>query len=125
MDSSRPDVQTGPVTFDLDAARQRMDGMDSLVQAMLGFFVQEVPALVEEADRAILDGEAAAVVRPVHTIKTHCMNFGIWPCAENAREVEASAKEGNIAGVREVWPDVKCCLDEAIAVIKRDHLAAG
>ena len=124
MNSNLPELQKGPVTFDLDAARRRMDGEDSLVQAMLGFFVQEVPVLIESVESALERGDTEQVVRPVHTIKTHCMNFGISPCAENAKEVEACAKEGNCEAVRRVWPDVRTCLDEALDTIKRDHLTA-
>ena len=113
----------GPITFDLDAAKARMDGQDSLVRAMLGFFVQELPPLMAEVDQAAEAGDAAAAVRPAHTIKTHCLNFGVEPCAGNAKQIELSGKEGDAAAIREAWPSVRRQLAEAVRVVETEMLA--
>lgn len=116
--------ESGPITFDLDSARRRMDHDESLLKAMLGFFTGEVPTLVAQVDEAVGNGNVEAAARPIHTIKTHCANFGVSPCHPNIVKLETFAKGGDLVTVRRVWPEVRQGLMDAVHIVDTEFLTS-
>ena len=114
-----PTVVTAPLTFDLEGAQARMDGNAALLNAMLDFFLSEVPPLIEQLDDAVERGVCDSAVRPAHTLKGQCLNFGVQPCSALLQSLEMTAKSGDTSSLRRCWPAVRDRVQEALAWVEK------
>jgi CheY-like chemotaxis protein/HPt (histidine-containing phosphotransfer) domain-containing protein len=103
---ARPPAGTTPL-LDRSAALRLMADDESLLREIAGLFVEDCPRQLEELGSAIERGDAAVARRVAHTIKGAVGNFGARGVAELANRIEALAKDGALAGVRELFPDLR------------------
>jgi CheY-like chemotaxis protein/HPt (histidine-containing phosphotransfer) domain-containing protein len=96
-----PDGQAGGAIDEgtLRSFAQAMGEDDpGFVQEMIDQFLSDAPGLVS-AMRAGLDaGDAEAVRRAAHTLKSNASTFGAHGLAERSAALEAAAKTGDLAG---------------------------
>lgn len=60
---------------------------------ILGYFNEDGVKSVAEIEAAMRAGDAAALVRPAHTLKGESRQFGAEPLAECAEAIEAIARQ--------------------------------
>ena len=73
-------------------------GDDDFVQELAAAFLEEAPQLMVALRAAVRAGDAEALRRAAHTLKTNAMTFGVSGLADAARELESAAREAVGAG---------------------------
>ncbi len=90
----------------LDMASGDAGFVDELVDA----FLSDVPRELDTVRSALASGDAAAIVRPAHTIKGMSLNIGAGRVTEAARRLEEDARAGSLGS----GPEVLAALEEAL-----------
>ena len=89
------------VTLDhsaIDAVRQLdPDGNDRLLARLIALYRDDSSQLLADIDNAMKSGDAGAVARAAHTLKSSSANLGATNVAAIARAIEHSARGGDIA----------------------------
>jgi HPt (histidine-containing phosphotransfer) domain-containing protein len=80
-------------------ARLREDmGDEATVAELVRSFLAEAPALLARMRRAARDGDAPSLRLAAHTLKSMSATFGAMALSEACKELEASARAGQVAG---------------------------
>lgn len=90
---------TAPAGIDpapLDRIRQA--GGAELAQKILGLFLHHGPLRLETARDAAAKGDADALERSAHSLKSSAAQLGAERLAEICRQLEEGAKRGEMAG---------------------------
>jgi CheY-like chemotaxis protein len=89
------------VTLDhsaIDAVRQLdPDGNDRLLSRLIALYRDDSSQLLADIDNAMKTGDAEAVARAAHTLKSSSANLGATNVAAIARQIEHSARGGDLA----------------------------
>ncbi len=93
-------------TFDEKARMEHVDGDVEFREETVGMLDEDGPALLEQIRAAAASGDAAALVRPAHTLKGMLANFCADPAESAARELEIMGREQRLA-------DVQAAVDKA------------
>jgi signal transduction histidine kinase/DNA-binding response OmpR family regulator len=92
-------------------------GEPEFVADLLGTFLDEAGAMLDDLDRAIVDGDGETLRRTAHTLKSNTATFGAVPLSETCRELEAIARTGILTGASEVAGRVRSLYAEASVVL--------
>lgn len=90
---------TAPTGIDpapLDRIRQA--GGDALAEKILGLFLHHGPLRLDTAREAAATGDADALERSTHSLKSSAAQMGAERLAEICRELEERARKGEMAG---------------------------
>jgi signal transduction histidine kinase/DNA-binding response OmpR family regulator len=91
------------VTLDhsaIEAVRQLdPDGNDRLLSRLIALYRDDSSQLLADIDNGMKLGDAEAVARAAHTLKSSSANLGATNVAAIARKIETSARQGDIAGL--------------------------
>ena len=98
--------------------RESVGGDNEFVKELVGAYLAESPSHLDALAAAADAGDAAAVVRPAHTLKSSSASLGAMRLAAVAKRLEFAAREGRVdeAGVREaqaLWPETVAALTAA------------
>jgi CheY-like chemotaxis protein/HPt (histidine-containing phosphotransfer) domain-containing protein len=74
-------------------------GQPSILAKVVGAFDQSVPELLTALDESIARGDADAVRKQAHTIKSASANLGAMELSQNCRELEHRASQGTLDGI--------------------------
>jgi signal transduction histidine kinase/DNA-binding response OmpR family regulator len=89
------------VTLDnsaIDAVRQLdPDGSDRLLSRLIALYRDDSSQLLADIDNGLKAGDAEAIARAAHTLKSSSANLGATNVAAIARQIETSARGGDIA----------------------------
>jgi signal transduction histidine kinase/DNA-binding response OmpR family regulator len=89
------------VTLDnaaIEAVRQLdPDGKDRLLSRLIALYRDDSSQLLADIDNGLKSGDAEAIARAAHTLKSSSANLGATGVAAIARQVETSARAGEIA----------------------------
>ena len=89
------------VTLDhsaIEAVRQLdPDGQDRLLSRLIALYRDDSSQLLADIDNAMKVGDAEGVARAAHTLKSSSANLGATNVAAIARQIEHSARSGDIA----------------------------
>ena len=89
------------VTLDhsaIDAVRQLdPDGQDRLLSRLIALYRDDSSQLLADMENALKVGDAESVARAAHTLKSSSANLGATNVAAIARQIEHSARGGDIA----------------------------
>jgi signal transduction histidine kinase/DNA-binding response OmpR family regulator len=77
---------------------ESMGGDDAFVDELVEQFLEDSPALLAAARRALEAGDPAEVRRAAHTLKSNAATFGASGLAERCRTLELAAKDGDLSG---------------------------
>jgi len=80
---------------DLEAALERVEGDQDLLNEIAGLFLEETPARMDEIHRAAADHNGAALERAAHSLKGSIGYFGAPAAFEAARLVEAAGRDAD------------------------------
>jgi HPt (histidine-containing phosphotransfer) domain-containing protein len=103
-----PDLQ--PLdTAVLDELCAAVDGDRAFVVDLAETFLTDAARQLDELEAACAANDAAAAVRPAHTLKSSGATVGALALAAAAREAEAAARAGNVPAalldeLRQLWP---------------------
>jgi len=86
---------------DWTAALERVGGDRALLGELVRLFLQECPGWVRELRRGLEAGDAAALKRVAHNLKSCMGNFGARAAFERALRLETLGRDGNLAGADE------------------------
>ncbi len=87
------------LAWDREGLRQRMLGDDGLVKTIVEGFLDDAPRLLRSL-RTFLDaGDTVGVAHQLHTIKGAAANISGEELRDQARQLEALAREGDLAAV--------------------------
>ena len=97
-------TQVGPapqdvgVTATLERLGAALGDDPEFIAEIVASFLTDSPALIEQIRNGLQSGDADTTRRAAHTLKSNAGTFGDDPLAEACRELEATAKGGNLAG---------------------------
>jgi HPt (histidine-containing phosphotransfer) domain-containing protein len=72
-------------------------GTAEILKNVIDIFFRETPPLLQALHQAASQGDAAALQRTAHSLKSGSDNLGARRLAELCRELEASARSGDLA----------------------------
>ncbi len=86
---------------------------DALFRRLAQAFLAERGALLQALERAAAEGDARALSRAAHTLKSSTANVGDRALSDHFRDLEARGRAGDLAGARE---RIARCLEELEAL---------
>jgi HPt (histidine-containing phosphotransfer) domain-containing protein len=97
-------------------------GDTEFIAELLGDFVSQTPALIEQITTALAQGDAATVGRVAHALKGSARAVGADEFAAIAFELEQAGKQGNLTDAPDAlhrlqtyWQSLEAYLQEQIA----------
>jgi HPt (histidine-containing phosphotransfer) domain-containing protein len=93
----------------VDELRDSVGGDHEFVKELVATYLAESPGYLDAITAAAERGDAAALVRPAHTLKSSSASIGAMRLAGVSKQLEFAAREGRIdqAAVDEaksLWP---------------------
>lgn len=100
-DGSNADV------FDYDTSLARLGGDRHLFLDILDIFLEDAPAMLEQAADALGRGESAAVARAAHTLQGMSANFAAASAVAASYAVELHARDRNLDNAAKCFPNLQ------------------
>ena len=109
--------------IDEEVLRELQEIMDEDYLDLLRTYLRHAPELIGQIRTAIEGGDAAAMVLPVHSLKSSSANVGAMRLSELAREAEQLAMAGDLTAAEAAFRAVDAAFAVAESALK-EHLAA-
>jgi len=104
--------------LDQKVLRELKDIMDDDYLSLLRTYLRNAPQLLAQAHAAIDEADVAAMVLPVHSLKSSSANVGAMRLSEFARETEQLARAGDLAAATTAFRAVETAFSEAEAALQ-------
>jgi HPt (histidine-containing phosphotransfer) domain-containing protein len=93
----------------VDELRDSVGGDSEFVRELVATYLAESPGYLDAITAATEQGDAAALVRPAHTLKSSSASIGAMRLAAVSKELEYAAREGRIDQTavdeaKSLWP---------------------
>jgi CheY-like chemotaxis protein len=98
--------------MDLDKALRRLDGDQSLLVDLIGFYLEDFPALLNRIDEAVAANDAMSLERAAHSMKGLVANFDADTAKEIAQHLESCAKQRDLTNTLELSENLKLAASE-------------
>jgi HPt (histidine-containing phosphotransfer) domain-containing protein len=113
--NDQPEILDDAVVAEL---RESVGDDDSFVRELVEAYLAESPGYLEAMAAARSAGDAAAVVRPAHTLKSSSAALGAMRLSAICKQVEYAGREGRLdeAGIeaaQSLWPETVAALTAA------------
>ncbi len=92
---------------------------DSFVREIIGVFLEDTPARIEELKRSHAAGDAATFSRAAHSIKGSSSNLGAARLRSAAERLEHDAKSHDLSGLDTMIPEIEAEFSAAKEELKR------
>jgi HPt (histidine-containing phosphotransfer) domain-containing protein len=99
------------------------EGDTAFLRELIAIYLADTPGQLAQLESALINGDAALVIRAAHTIKGSSGNFGALELAQVAQEVESRAKASDLVAVNAILPEFKRSLAQVAEALK--ELADG
>jgi HPt (histidine-containing phosphotransfer) domain-containing protein len=99
----------------LDELRESVGDDESFIADLAATYVEEGSGHFAAMDAAAAAGDASAIVRPAHTLKSSSAALGAMRLAQIARDIEFAGREGNASGLVERVAAARAAWDETLA----------
>lgn len=109
-----------PFCLDKSLILERLGGDDDLLVTMSDIFVQESEEYCRNLDQAQQTGDAAALRREAHTVKSLLATFVDDDGTALALQIEQQAKAEQFAGLAEKVEALKARVREVVTVVRRE-----
>jgi signal transduction histidine kinase/CheY-like chemotaxis protein/HPt (histidine-containing phosphotransfer) domain-containing protein len=96
------------------------DGSRGLVRRIIEAYTVDAPKLVAAARSAIATGDAEALRRAAHTLKSSSANVGAETLAATCREIEGEAAQGHLEGLAERIEPLSGQVGAAITALRQE-----
>ena len=87
-----------------DGALRRMGGDVELLSSMVDYFLEDSPALLQELQQSIEDGNSAEAARAAHSLKGLCSNFDATEATQVIAAAEAACMAGKLNEAKQLFP---------------------
>jgi HPt (histidine-containing phosphotransfer) domain-containing protein len=114
-DPDQPTLAASAIDELLDAT----GGDPGFLVELIDTFLTDAPAQVAAMREAMGAGEAEALVRPAHTLKSSAATFGATELAERCRALEAQARAGSLEGADAAVDSIETALADASAALSK------
>jgi CheY-like chemotaxis protein len=118
---AKQEQQEMPV-LDENVLRELREIMEDDYLSLLQTYLRNAPQLLAQARDAVSRGDLAALVMPVHSLKSSSANVGALILSEVAREAERLARAGALSEAGIAFRAVDAAFREAEAALKQ-HVA--
>ncbi|HYI21120.1 MAG TPA: Hpt domain-containing protein [Candidatus Limnocylindrales bacterium] len=115
-----------PPTLDeqvLAELRASVGDDDEFVADLARTFIEEGGGHIEAMDAACAAGDATAIVRPAHSLKSSSAALGAMRLSSISREIEFAGREGRTDGLNEQMAEAHAAWDDTVAELKARGLA--
>jgi HPt (histidine-containing phosphotransfer) domain-containing protein len=94
------------------------DGSGGLVEKIVGTFIESSTGLVADLDTAWANGQADALYRAAHTLKSASANVGAMRLCALARELEGHARAGETERAAELVAAIARAHADAVSALR-------
>jgi len=105
--------------FSLDEALARVDHDQETFQMMVELFVEHGPKDLANAQAALNAGDAAGVARSSHKLKGAILQFCAPAALQACKDLEESAKAGNLAHSRQLYASLEQEFHRLLAALRQ------
>jgi CheY-like chemotaxis protein len=103
-DSSEPNATlttggepAGPVAIDFPALLARVENDTTLLEEMIGLYLDSSPRLLSEIESGVLKRDGSTIQRAAHALKGALQNLSAGPSAQVALQLEKLGREGDLS----------------------------
>ena len=101
----------------IDELRESVGGDTAFVTELIETYLAEAPGQIDEIVAAAASGDAEAVIRPAHTLKSSSASLGAARLAQLAREIEFAGREGRADGLVEQAESARSTYESTVEAI--------
>jgi HPt (histidine-containing phosphotransfer) domain-containing protein len=84
-----------------DALVEMVGGDHEFIDDLVDTYLADAVEQLADLDAAVAAGDAPALTRPAHSMKSSSLNVGALELARLGRELEAQGRDGQLAGAAE------------------------
>jgi len=93
--------------FDREALLRRVGGKETLVSALIGHFLKDLPMQIEEISKALADSDFFLLGRQTHRLKGSAATMCANQTAALADQIQLAAKEENMVKVDSILKELR------------------
>lgn len=112
-------VSKAGAPMDLDNALRRLDGDQSLLIDLIGFYLEDYPGLLTKMDEAALSRDAVSLERAAHSLKGLVANFDAMNAKEIAQRLEYAAKDRDLDASAAMIGELKTAVSGLASELKQ------
>jgi histidine phosphotransfer protein HptB len=109
----------------LDELLDSLGGDAEFLAELIDTYVADAPEQVEAMRTALADADPEALVRPAHTLKSSSASLAALGLAERCRQLEASAKAGQLDGAASAVAEIADDVERVIAALEHAKQTAA
>jgi CheY-like chemotaxis protein/HPt (histidine-containing phosphotransfer) domain-containing protein len=91
---------------------------EAFLVELIGTYLEDAPAMIDEMDRAIEDGDAPALRMAAHTLKSNSADFGAMTLSNLAKELEYMGREESLDGAADLMPQVREAFEKSEVILR-------
>jgi HPt (histidine-containing phosphotransfer) domain-containing protein len=107
----------------LDELRDSVGGDESFIADLAATYLAEGPDHLDAMQAAAAANDAAAIVRPAHTLKSSSASLGATRLSHIARDIELAGRNGETSGLSERVSTAREAWAQTVAAMKESGLA--
>ncbi len=96
-----------PQVFDSKALEDRLLDDKEIIVEVIGIFLEDSPSLISELKNAVASGSNENANATAHKLKGSAANLGAMKFSDTAKKAEMAAKNGKIAEVLALLPEIE------------------
>jgi HPt (histidine-containing phosphotransfer) domain-containing protein len=108
----------------LDELRESIGGDEEFVRDLIATFLAEEPLNVEQIAAAAQSGDAEAIVRPAHTLKSSSAAIGAARLSAISRQIEFAGREGRVADLAPLAEQAQAAWAATVEALRGAGLAS-
>ncbi len=105
--------------FDYQSALENVGGSEQIFVEMVDLFNLECPKQMDELQRAYDSGNAEAVMRAAHTLKSSVALFAAEPATTAARTIESLGSAGKLDEYPAAWEELKTQVEDLMEALSQ------
>ncbi len=114
-----------PAVVNLDVARSRLGNDEQLLRDMAGFYLEDVPSLLDELRDGLQSGNVELATRSAHSLKGLSANFEAAPAVAVALRIETACREGHLQKAAESLTELDLELGRVMQSLKELVMGHG
>ncbi|WP_010583575.1 Hpt domain-containing protein [Schlesneria paludicola] len=100
-------IHDGTPVIDREVSLRRLGGNEQLLTSLIGFFLEDAPALLAQLVESIETGDTKKAAHRAHSLKGLAATFEALPFQQFAAEIEALASSGNSSQLAPAIPKLR------------------
>jgi PAS domain S-box-containing protein len=118
---AEPIPRSGTATDTLDPASllARFGGDAKLLRRLANVFLDDCPRMISELKKAVMAGNADALVRAAHGLKGAVSNFGATQIVEMARQLEANGRQRDLIAAGQIYQQLERTIPALVEALRK------